>query len=188
MHELYKIKMSTNELTVCALFIVIISICSWISIPAAVPFTMQTFAIFLCAGLLGGKLASVTVLCYLIAGAIGLPVFAGFKGGIGALVGPTGGYIAGFYFSVLFLWAVEKLFGDSLKVFAISAIPALLICYALGTLWFVRVYTAASGSISVGGALMMCVVPFIIPDILKIILAVTLSRRLRPFLHTILDQ
>ena len=77
--------MKTRDLTGCALSAALIAICSWISIPAALPFTMQTFAIFLTAGIFGGKKAFLSMLLYLLLGMIGLPVFAGFKGGIGAV-------------------------------------------------------------------------------------------------------
>lgn len=81
-------------MTWCTLqvFAVLIAICSWISIPMTVPFTLQTFAVFLAVGVLGGKRGSLAVLIYILLGAVGIPVFAGFSGGIGVLLGNTGGY------------------------------------------------------------------------------------------------
>ena len=79
-----------------AVFAVLIAICSWISIPTTVPFTLQTFAVFLAVGVLGGKRGSLSVLIYILLGAVGIPVFAGFSGGFGILLGQTGGYIVGF--------------------------------------------------------------------------------------------
>ena len=98
----------TKNMVLVALFAALIAICSWISIPSAVPFTLQTMAVFLAVGLLGGKMGSLTVLFFILLGAVGLPVFAGFLGGIGALLGTTGGYIIGFLFSALLMWAMEK--------------------------------------------------------------------------------
>lgn len=72
-----------------AVFAVLIAICSWISIPTTVPFTLQTFAIFLAVGVLGGKRGSLSVLIYILLGAVGIPVFAGFSGGFGTLLGST---------------------------------------------------------------------------------------------------
>ena len=86
----------TYDMVCIAVFAVIIAICSWISIPATVPFTLQTFAIFLTVGVLGGKKGSLAVLVYILLGAVGVPVFAGFSAGIGILFGNTGGYIVGF--------------------------------------------------------------------------------------------
>ena len=86
------------DLTYMAVCAALIAVCSWISIPAAVPFTLQTFAVFCVLGLLGGKRGTVSILVYILLGAIGLPVFSGFNGGIGALLGTTGGYIIGFIF------------------------------------------------------------------------------------------
>ena len=92
-------KTKTYDLAYIAIFAVLIAICSWISIPAAVPFTLQTFGVFIAVGVLGGKRGSLSVLVFILLGAIGIPVFANFSGGIGVLAGPTGGYIIGFLFS-----------------------------------------------------------------------------------------
>ena len=157
------------------------AVCSWISIPATVPFTLQTFGVFLSVGLLGGKRGSLAVLVYLLLGAVGLPVFSGFTGGIGHLLGPTGGYIIGFIFSALLMWLAERLFGKSVAVLAVSMIAGLIVCYAFGTSWFMSVYTKNTGEIGLMTALGWCVIPYIIPDVAKIVLAVLLTRRLRPY-------
>ena len=89
-------KFSTRDLCFCAIGAALIAVCAWISIPADVPFTLQTFAIFAVCGLLGGKRGTVSVLVYLLLGAVGAPVFAGFRGGFASLIGTTGGYLVGF--------------------------------------------------------------------------------------------
>ena len=104
------------DLTYMAVCAALIAICAWITVPAAVPFTLQTFAVFCVLGLLGGKRGTVAILVYILLGAVGLPVFSGFNGGIGALLGTTGGYILGFIFIGLIYWAAEKLFGFKLAV------------------------------------------------------------------------
>ena len=91
-------KLTILDMAFIALFAVIIAVCSWISIPAAVPFTLQTFAVFTAVGVLGGKRGTLCVLVYLLLGAFGVPVFAGFSGGLGAVFGMTGGYLFGFFF------------------------------------------------------------------------------------------
>ena len=67
-----------------ALMAVLISVCSWLSVPAAIPFTMQTYAVFTALLLLGGRRGSIAVAVYIALGAVGLPVFSGFAGGIGS--------------------------------------------------------------------------------------------------------
>lgn len=168
----------TRDMVYCAMFAVLIAVCSWISIPATVPFTLQTFGIFVTVGILGGKRGSVSVLIYLLLGAVGIPVFAGFKGGIGALLGTTGGYIIGFLFSALIMWGMEVLLGKKLWVLAVSMVLGLLACYAFGTIWFMVVYARTSGAIGLMTALGWCVFPFILPDVIKIALALVLSKRL----------
>ena len=97
----------------------LIAICSWISIPTAVPFTLQTFAVFFVLLLLGGERGTLAILIYILLGAVGAPVFAGFNGGIGVLLGNTGGYILGFLFVGLIYMLFTKLF----KKFSISIFP-----------------------------------------------------------------
>ena len=173
----------TYDIVYIAVFAVIMAICSWISIPAAVPFTMQTFGVFIAVGVLGGKRGSLSVLVFILLGAIGIPVFANFSGGIGVLAGPTGGYIIGFLFSALLMWAMEKLPGKKSVMQIVSMIAGLIVCYAFGTVWFVIVYGRMNGPIGFTAALASCVVPFIIPDIIKIALAYVLSRKLRKYVY-----
>ena len=178
--------MSTSETTrsktlnmvYIAMFAVLIAICSWISIPATVPFTLQTFGIFVAVGTLGGKRGSLSVLVYLLLGAIGIPVFAGFQGGLGIILGNTGGYIIGFLLSALLMWGMEKILGKKTWALALSMVLGLLICYAFGTVWFMLVYAKNVGEIGLWTALGWCVFPFIIPDLVKIALALLICKRL----------
>ena len=170
-------KFKTVDLIYIALFAAIMAVCTWISIPLTIPFTLQTFAIFAAVGMLGGKRGTLAVLVYVILGAIGLPVFSGFSGGVGKLMGPTGGYIIGFIFAALVYWLITKLFGKKTMIMAVAMLAGLLVCYAFGTAWFIYVYTSNVKAISVVAALGMCVVPYIIPDIIKIALAILLVKR-----------
>ena len=172
-------KLKTKDLALCALFAALIAVCAWISIPATVPFTLQTFAIFAALGLLGGKRGTVAVAVYLLLGAIGVPVFAGFQGGIGALLGTTGGYLLGFLLTALIEWGMEARFGSKTGVFLLSAVLGMLVCYAFGTAWYLVVYARTKGAISLATALGWGVVPFLIPDAVKIALAVLLRGRLK---------
>ena len=169
--------MTTTDIIFISLSAALMAICSWISIPMTVPITLQTFAVFTTAGLLGMKRGTIAVLVYILLGAIGLPVFAGFTGGIGILTGSTGGYIIGFVLSALVIGCAIKFFGKKRLVLVISMIAGLLVCYLFGTVWFMYVYTQRSGAVSLAAVLSWCVVPFIIPDIIKIVLAVFVVNR-----------
>lgn len=172
-------RMDTRDVAMIAVCTAIMVICSWISIPATVPFTMQTFGVFLCVGLLGGRRGTLAVSVYLLLGAVGLPVFSGFTGGIGHLFGATGGYIIGFLFSALVMWLIEHLYGRNMKALVLSMIAGLITCYAFGTAWFMVVYAKDSGSVGLMTALGWCVFPYVIPDAVKIALATVITRRVR---------
>ncbi len=159
---------SSKYMVLCSLFAALIALCAWISIPVFdVAFTLQTLGIFLSLGLLGGKKGCAAIAIYLLLGAAGMPVFSGFRGGLGALIGVTGGFLWGFLLSGLTYWALER-FGK-----LPAMIAGQLICYLCGCIWF---YLYAGGGIWV--ILLRCVVPFLIPDAAKLYLAYILTRRL----------
>ena len=171
----------TVDLCYIALFAVLMAIGAWISIPGPVPFTLQTFAVFAALVTLGGKRGTLSVIVYLLLGAVGLPVFAGFKGGLAALLGVTGGYILGFVAAALLYRLLTAKLGNRLSVVIAACVIGMIACYAFGTAWFVAVYTAQTGPMTIGGALGACVIPFLPFDALKIALAILLSRRISRF-------
>ena len=171
-------KMKTVDMAYIALFAVIMAVCSWISIPAVVPFTLQTFGVFVAVAVLGGKRGTLAVALYLLMGVVGLPVFSGFSGGLGRLLGSTGGYIVGFVFSALVMWLMEHFCGTRTWVLALSMVLGLVVCYAFGTAWFLIVYARTTGPIGLWTALGWCVFPYIIPDLIKIALALAIRKRL----------
>lgn len=168
----------TQDLVFTALFAVLIAICSWISIPTAIPFTMQTFAVFLTLNFLGTKRGILSICIYLLLGLIGLPVFANFTSGIGMILGTTGGYMIGWILSGCVMWITEKILGRKLWAQITAMLLGLITCYIIGTLWFMFVYARSSGSIGLCTALLWCVVPFVVPDLAKILLAFGISKRL----------
>lgn len=172
----------TQSIVYVALFSVIIAICSWIAVPSAVPFTMQTFAVFCALSLLDGKKGTLAVLVYILLGIIGIPVFSNFRAGIGVLLGSTGGYIIGFLFAGIIYWLITSLFKKSTAATLIAMILGLLALYAVGTAWFIAVYTKNTGEIGVLTALTLCVFPFVIPDLIKIFLAVAVSKKMERFI------
>lgn len=169
----------TRDIVYMSVFTAMISICSWISIPSSIPFTLQTMGVFTTVGLLGGKRGTLTVLTYILLGAIGIPVFAGLTGGVSVLLGTTGGYIMGFLLSALLMWGIETIMGRNQIVLAFSMIAGLIVCYVFGTAWFMLIYNQHSGVIGLSTVLGLCVIPFIIPDLIKIGVALFLINRLK---------
>ena len=170
---------NTRKIVYTAMFAVLMVVCSWISIPTAIPFTMQTFAVFLTFNYLGGKSGIVSVVVYLLLGLIGLPVYANGTSGAGMLFGSTGGYMIGWIFSGLTMWLLEYALGNRPWVQIVSMIAGLIVCYALGTAWYMIVYAGNTGSIGLWTAVSWCVLPFVVPDILKLCLALLIGRRLK---------
>ena len=172
-------RIKTLDLVYIAIGAALIAICSWISIPTAVPFTLQTFAVFAVLSILGGRRGTISVTVYILMGAVGLPVFAGFKGGIGVLFGNTGGYILGFLLTGLIYILFQKLFGQKDLTDIIALILGLIVCYAFGTAWFMHLYLKNTGEVGLMTVLSWCVFPFIIPDLIKLALAFVISRRVK---------
>ncbi|MBQ9686844.1 MAG: biotin transporter BioY [Oscillospiraceae bacterium] len=175
-------KITTRQIAAVAMGAALIAVCSWLSVPSIVPFTLQTFAVCLITALFGLRMGLLTVAVYLLMGAVGLPVFAGFKGGVASLLGPTGGYLVGFLFTALVVGLSVNRLGRRPLVLILSMALGIALCYAFGTVWFVLVYTRTRGPIGVGAALSLCVFPYLIPDALKIALASFLTGRLYPLL------
>ena len=125
-------RQKTLDMVYIAIFAVIIAVCSWISVPMVVPFTLQTFGVFCAVGLLGGKRGTLSVLIYVLLGAVGVPVFAGFSSGIGTLFGVTGGYIMGFIFTALIYWLITAIFGKKLWAIILGMVLGLWLAMPSG--------------------------------------------------------
>ncbi len=173
-----KQKWSVLDLALCAMGAAVLAVCAWITVPIGpVPFTLQTFGIFTVLGTLGGRRGSVSVGLYLLLGLVGLPVFAGFNGGAGALLGATGGFLLGFFVGALLYWLLTSFWKNAWGRLAGMAL-ALLASYGLGTAWFCLGYFPEVG---VAGALAKCVTPFVAVDLLKMALAWVVTLRLRQY-------
>ena len=178
-------RLRTRDLTHIALFAVLMAVCAWITVPLPKPlvqFTLQTFAMFMALTTLGGRRGLYAMVVYLLLGAVGVPVFSGFRGGLGVLLDTTGGYIIGFAAAALVYWLLTAKLGDSLPVKIAACVLGLAVCYAFGTAWFLVLYARTTGPIGVTTALSWCVLPYIVPDLLKLALAVVLSGRIKKFL------
>ncbi|MBQ8574905.1 MAG: biotin transporter BioY [Clostridia bacterium] len=172
-------KSKTKDIIIVSLAAALICVCSWVQVPSAVPFTLQTFAVFFVSAVLGAKKGVAATLVYILLGAVGLPVFSGFQGGVGALLGSTGGYIFGFVLSAAVVGFSCDRFGRKFLPSVLYSAVAILTCYTFGTLWFAFLY----GDGNILGAFTVCVLPFIVPDIIKITLALTVAKRVAPIIN-----
>ncbi len=159
--------MDPKKMARCALFVSLTVVCAWIGIPMPpVRFTLQTLGVMTALGLLGGKWGAVSVSLYLLLGVAGLPVFSGFRGGLGAFLDPTGGFLMGMLLGSLVYWAVEKM----------GRLPALLlfltVCYGCGLGWSLLYFP------DFRTAFLTCVAPYLIPEAVKLALALHIIKRL----------
>ncbi len=165
--------MKLRKMTLCAVFAAMLAVCAWLAVPVGdVSVTMQTLGLLLCLGILGGKLGCISCTVYLLLGAVGLPVFSGFQGGFGVLLGPTGGYLWGFLLTSAVFWMLEKRLPLWLN-FAIG----LMVCYACGTAW----YAFAYGPMPIWPILLKCVLPYLLPDTIKLFLASITAGKIKKY-------
>ena len=168
-------KRSTYLLVLCAFFAALTAVFSQLAIPIGpVPINLATLSVFLAGTILGSKWGALSQVVYVLLGIFGLPVFAQFKGGLGVIAGPTGGYIAGY---IAAAWLVgflcERLKKNTLRM-VLSMIAGMALCYLMGTIWFMW-----STKTALLQSLMLCVVPFLIGDGLKIAFVAVLVPRLK---------
>ena len=176
------------DLVLISISAALITVCSWISIPfGPVPFTLQTLAILAVMLTCGGRRGTIAILVYLAMGLCGVPVFAGFKGGVASFAGPTGGFLIGFIFAALLYWLLEKLIfkrlmTGTIKTWIFGVLNSVLfevVMYFIGVIWFMTVYAAQTGPVGIATVMSWCVIPFIIPDVVKLIAAVITGERAR---------
>ena len=172
-------KLRTRDVALVGLFAALTVICAWISVPLGpVPVTLQTFAVFLAAALLGPRRGTLAVGVYILLGVVGLPVFSGFKG----LNPLTFGYVLGFLPLGLLTAAAEKLFPGRKLALPLGMALGLLVCYLIGTVWFWYVMHFRGTEYGFGKILSLCVVPFLVPDLFKLGLAYFLSKKLAKYI------
>ncbi len=160
-------------LTLTALFAALTAILSQIQIPAQpIVFNLAVLAVFMAGVMLPPLYAFASVLIYIMLGAVGIPVFAGFMAGPGALIGMTGGYIWG-YIAIATITSYGARLNKNALITAFFMALGLVFCYALGTAWFM--YLMGTGLYA---SLAACVFPFIIPDIAKGVFAYALGKML----------
>ncbi len=167
-------KWPARKMAYIALFAALITAFSQISIPIGpVPINLALLAVFAAGGLLTAGEAILSVILFLALGAVGLPVFSGFSAGLGVLAGPTGGYLLGYLPAAFCAGAFSRKRGR-FGWYALGMCLGLVLCYVLGTAWFV-----VSSSVEVGYALGICVFPFLPGDAMKILLASYLCLRVK---------
>lgn len=177
---------SIKDICYSAIFAAIIAVLAQLSIPlpGGVPLTLQTLAVMLAGVILGAKNGCIAVIIYILLGAVGLPVYAGFKGGLSTILGPTGGFIVSFW-TISLCAGLGMRFGsrakrnlDSLKLYYFFITIGILIgavCnYIIGVVWF----STVTGNTSLN-AIKLCVLPFVVTDLIKIVLATALGPMLR---------
>lgn len=157
-------------------FVIAMALGAYIRIPvpgSPVPITLQTLFVMLSGAVLGKRLGRLSQAGYLMLGALGLPVFQGFSFGISHILGPTGGYLAGFIAASYMIGLMVDRRKVDIPRIAISFIAGNIILYTLGVAWLMVLY-----KINLPSAISIGVLPFIPGEILKTSLAVVIFSRI----------
>lgn len=182
----------SRSVVYCAAAIACMAVTAWVTVPIGpVPLSLSPLAIFFTLFALKPRDAFIAIVGYVVLGAVGLPIFTGFRGGVGALFGPTGGFIMGFAIGACVVLPLRKLlssrkafssentmslFGSQIKKgflyrnFVIGIVFA-VVYYVFGWVWLMFV-----GQLSAGAAFAAAVAPFVVPDLLKMVLAIFLAQ------------
>lgn len=176
-HIAEKKKMSTAQMTVTALMTAITCILGPMSLPipiSPVPISLTNLVLYFMAYVLGAKLSVASYVIYLLLGAVGLPVFSGFTGGLAKMAGPTGGYLIGFIFLAAIAGFFVERFPGKIYMHVIGMVIGTAICYIFGTVWL-------AGQLGIGfsAGLGVGVIPYLPGDTIKIILAVIAGPQIR---------
>lgn len=169
-------KIKTKQMVLIALMTAVTCVLGPLSIPlpfSPVPISLTNFAIFLAIFVLGMKNGTISFIIYLLLGAVGVPVFSSFRGGLQVLAGPTGGYLIGFIFLALIMGFALDHFDRKLVPTIIGMIIGMVVCYAFGTVWLAKLL-----SLSFKEGLMMGVIPYLAGDVAKIIIAAIVGPKL----------
>lgn len=181
-------KQSAFDIASVAMMTALIVVCSWIAIPVGqIPITLQTFAVFAAVCMLGMKKSLCSVLVYILLAAVGVPVLSGFRGGVGALLGTTGGYVVGFVFIAIVSGFILDKCGKKIYVMVMALILGQVIMYAFGTAWYMIAYMKNTGSVGLLSVLGLCVFPYIIPDLVKMALAITVAKAVQTRIRKMKD-
>lgn len=169
-------KIKTKQMVLIALMTAVTCVLGPLSIPlpfSPVPISLTNFAIFLAIFVLGMQNGTISFIIYLLLGAVGVPVFSSFRGGLQVLAGPTGGYLIGFIFLALIMGFALDHFDRKLLPTIIGMIIGMVVCYAFGTVWLAKLL-----SLSFKEGLMMGVIPYLPGDAAKIIIAAIVGPKL----------
>lgn len=175
-----KPKITTKQMSFCAIFIAMTAICSQIQIPLPIiPINLALLAVYLAGAMLGARYGAFSIAAYVLLGALGAPVFVNFAGGFGILFGKTGGYIIGYILAAFAIgWLTERWNRLSFFKYCFAMTIGLLLCYLFGTIWFMQIT-----HFNLLASLTYCVFPFLPGDAIKIALAAYLANKLSPVIQ-----
>ncbi|MCR5799341.1 MAG: biotin transporter BioY [Lachnospiraceae bacterium] len=167
-------RFSAKNMALIGMMTAIICICGPLSVPIGpIPVSLTPLAIFLTVCIIGKNKGTFATILYLLIGLVGLPVFSGFTGGPGKLLGPTGGYLVSFFLMAYIAGIFIEKF-DNVPLQMLGCLLGLTVSYTIGTIWL-----SFQASMSIKEALAVAVLPFVIFDLIKIVIAVLLGKAVR---------
>ncbi len=160
-----------KDIAIISVAAAMICVVSPVSIPIGdIPISLATFIIYLIAAIIGPKKGTISVLVYILVGIIGVPVFSNYRAGISVIVGVTGGYIVGYIPLALLTGIFIYKCKGKIWMYPIGMILGTIVCYFIGTIWYMF-----NTHNNLMGSLLVCVVPFLLFDLIKIVLSSVLA-------------
>ncbi|MGN1014327.1 MAG: biotin transporter BioY [Butyricicoccus sp.] len=170
-----KNSMSVREMALIAVMAAVTCVMGPLSVPIGpVPISLTNLAVYFAIYILGWKRGTVSYVVYLLIGLVGVPVFSGFTGGPGKLLGPTGGYLIGFVFMALICGLFIDRFHQKIVPSMVGMILGTIVCYMFGTAWL-----AYQAGYTFMQALAVGVFPFVVVDLIKMAIAAVLAPQIR---------
>ena len=170
-------QLGVKQISLVGLMTAIICVLAPFALPipvSPVQISLGTLAIYFVLTVLGLKLGTISVVVYILLGLTGLPVFAGFTGGAGRLLGPSGGFILGYIFMALICGFFIDRWGNNIFLSFLGFLLGTAVLYLFSSLWLIY-----QTSVTLSQAVLAYVIPYIPGDLIKLITAMILGRQVR---------
>ena len=169
-----------KDIVITSICVVLLAVSAWIKIPLIIPISLQNLVLFIILGVFGFKISIITIIVYIFSGLIGIPVFSSGVSSLSGLLGITGGYLISFIIYPFIFYLLQNLHfkNNNIKLFIIFLILT-VITYLIGSLWYYVLYINNNEFVLFTEVLSLTIFPYILPDIIKILISILVINRIK---------